>query len=49
MVGLVVARVIAEHEILGSISGCDKVLLGFSIRNFLVAVTETLASYYMGL
>ena len=30
-----------EQEALGSILGSDKVLLGLSIRNFSVALTET--------
>ena len=56
---MVVASAIAEQEFLVSIPGSDKVLLGFSIRNFLVAVTEfgfvppgddnRLATYDMGL
>ena len=41
LVGLVVASATAELEVLGSIPGSDKVLLGFSIRNFSVAVTES--------
>ena len=32
LVGLVFASATAEHEVLGSIPGSDKVLLGFSIR-----------------
>ena len=38
---LVVASAPAEQEVLGSIAESDKVLLGFSIRNFSVAVTES--------
>ena len=41
LVGLVVAGATAEQEVLGSILGSDKVLLGFSISNFSVAVTES--------
>ena len=48
----------AEQGVLGSIPGSDKVLLGFSIRNFSVTVMESgfepvdgnrLAPYHMGL
>ena len=41
LVGLVVASVIAERGVLGLISGSGNVLLGFSIRNSLVTVTES--------
>ena len=41
LIGLVTASVTAEQEVLGSIPGSDKVLLGFSIRNFLEAVSES--------
>ena len=41
LLGIVVASVTAEQEVLGSIPGSDKVLLGFSTRNFSVAVTES--------
>ena len=40
LVDLVVVNATAEQEILGLIPGSDNVLLGFSIRNFLVAVLE---------
>ena len=40
IVGLVVASMTAEQEVLGSILGSDKVLLAFSIENYLLAVTE---------
>ena len=40
-VGLVVASATAELEALGSIPGSDKVVLGFSIRDFSVTVTES--------
>ena len=39
LVGLVVASATAEQGVLGSIPGSDKVLLGFSIRDFSVTVT----------
>ena len=39
LVGLVVASATAEQGVLGSISGSDKVLLGFSISNFSATVT----------
>ena len=38
---LVVANETAEQEVLGSIPGSEKVILGFSIRMLLVAVTES--------
>ena len=41
LVGQRVASATAELEVLGSIPGSDKVLLGFSIRNFTIAVTES--------
>ena len=41
LVGLVVAGATAEQGVLGSIPGSDKVLLGFSNRDFLVTVTES--------
>ena len=41
LVGLVVTSAIAEQEDLGSIPGSGKVLFGFSIGNFSVAVTES--------
>ena len=41
LVGLVVASATAEQKILGSNPGSDKVLFGFSIRNFSVTVTES--------
>ena len=39
LVGLVAASATAEQGVLGSIPGSDKVLLGFSIRDFSVTVT----------
>ena len=39
--GLEFKNATAEQEVLGSLPGLDKVLLGFSTRNFLVAVTES--------
>ena len=47
----------ADQEVLGTFPGSGKVLLGFSLRNFSEAITESgfvidnnmLASYYMGL
>ena len=41
LVGLVVVIATAEQEVLGSIPGSDTVLLGFSIWNFLYAVTKS--------
>ena len=41
LVGLVVASSTAEQEVLGSILESDKVLLKFSIRDFLVVVTDS--------
>ena len=41
LVGRVVASETVELEALGSVTGPDKVLLGFSIRNFSVAVTKS--------
>ena len=38
---LVVASATAKQEVLGSIPGSGKVLLGLSIRNFSVTVTES--------
>ena len=35
-----VANATAEQEVLGSIPVPDKVLLGFAIRNFFIAVNE---------
>ena len=39
VLGLLPTNVTAEQEVLGSIPGVNKVLLGFSVRNFLVAVS----------
>ena len=36
-----VASATAEQEVLGSIPGTDKVLLGFTIWNFFVAVAKS--------
>ena len=41
VVGLVVASATAEQRVLGSIPGSDKVLLGFSSRDFSITVTES--------
>ena len=41
LVGLVAASASTEQEVLDSMPGSGKVLLGFAIGNFLVVVTES--------
>ena len=42
LVGLMVVSATAEQEVLDSITGWSRVLLGFSIKNFSVAIVESI-------